>query len=249
MILLYHKVSSNCLNKWYVTTATFRKQMQYLRDVGKKVVPLSSYNQSDESQVVITFDGGYEEMYRTAAPILKEFSYPYEVFVIGNYIGKDNKFDTTQPFERFLTKDELVEMVKTGCHLQWHTNTHRNLSEIKNVDDWIGELTIPEDIVSLDPTGFQFFAYPHGGNIEWQREEVIKRFKGAVYVTTGTGRGPYQYNRETIFEDSDFNFICSGERYKYIVRKSRKIACGFIAMLHCIKEGRVMSAIRNRFLR
>lgn len=126
---------------------------------GKKIVPLSLYDPLNPKHIVITFDGGYEEMMTEGVPLLQEYNYPYVIFVIGNYIGKDNSFDTVEPLENFLSVSQLQKVVMCGRHLQWHTNSHPHISDIKSQNQWIEELTIPEWIKLIDVKGFTHFAY------------------------------------------------------------------------------------------
>lgn len=227
MILLYHKVSRQRKTIWYVTELTFRRQMELLRKSGRIVVPLKDYDPHNKKHVAITFDGGYDEMYDVAVPILKEFGYEYDIFVIGNYIGKDNSFDVVEPLENFLMIPHLKEMVQTGgAHLQWHTNTHKRVDAFTDRQEWISELTIPDWIRDLDPTGFIFFAYPYGGNAQWQYDEVEKRFRGALFVDGGSDFDLYRLNREMIFETTDMRMLLASRIGRLTLRIVRSIKDG-----------------------
>lgn len=227
MILLYHKVSRQKKTIWYVTGETFRYHMEMLKKRGKIVVPLKDYDPHNKKHVVITFDGGYDEMYDVAVPILKEYGYEYDIFVIGDYVGKDNSFDVVEPLENFLTIDHLKEMVRSGgAHLQWHTNSHKSVDAIVGRKEWISELTVPAWIRELDPAGFNFFAYPYGGNAQWQYDEVKARFRGALFVVGGSDTDIYKLNREKIFETSDMAFILASPAEKLLKRAIRSFRDG-----------------------
>ena len=239
MILLYHKISREKKTIWYVTDNAFRKQMQYLRKSGKVVVPLKNYDPSNPRHVAITFDGGYDEMYETAVPILKEFAFEYDIFLIGDYVGKDNSFDTGEPLEKFLSVEHLKEIVATGgAHLQWHTNSHKKVDSISNKADWIAELTIPNWIRDIDRLGFTYFAFPFGGNVDWQFEEVKKRFDGALLVGGGVQNDRYRLSRVVIFEDTDFILLTGSA----VARCLRRVEL-------CIKERRVLKTSLKKMMR
>ena len=68
MILMYHKVAPETPTMWWVSADAFYRQMWELR--GKKVVYLNDYVAGDESNVCITFDGIYDNVYKFAVPIL-----------------------------------------------------------------------------------------------------------------------------------------------------------------------------------
>ena len=92
MILMYHKIYPDSPTMWWVDVDNFYRQMCELKC--RKVVSLDDYDPADPDHVVITFDGVYKNVLTFAAPILKDFGYPFELFVTSDYIGKDNSFDT-----------------------------------------------------------------------------------------------------------------------------------------------------------
>ncbi len=196
MILLYHKIAPKSLTQFWVDSDTFYRHMIELSD--KEVVPLSKYNPQNPKQVVITFDDIYENVYHYAFPILKKCGYPFELFIIGNYIGKRNTFDTIEPPSAFTTKQQLLDMVKGGGKLQWHTATHPNMGEALSEKHILRELLVPEDIKKLDPKGFKWFAYPYGNFTQETRQQVSVQFNGAVSCVQGSDSDTFALNRITV---------------------------------------------------
>ncbi|WP_242202496.1 glycosyltransferase [Aestuariivivens insulae] len=197
---MYHKVYLESPTMWWVTVNNFYRQMVEIS--GKDVVYLDDYDASNENQVVITFDGIYENVLQYAAPILSNFGFPFELFLTSEYIGKDNTFDAVEPLANFVTKDQLAELVKLGGRLQWHTKTHINLKEITDIEIIKDELKIPKDIRDLDKKGFKWFAYPHGEYNQLVLEEVKKQFKGALSCHQGSDDNLYKLNRLTVVNDT-----------------------------------------------
>lgn len=196
MILMYHKIYPNSPTMWWVTVNNFYRQMSEISS--KKVVYLDDYEIGNDEQIVITFDGIYKNVLEFALPILRHFNYPFELFITSDYIGLDNEFDAVEPNSSFANKDELLKLVKYGGRLQWHTQSHTNLKNIREIDDIIKELTIPEHIRMLDSYGFNWFAYPHGEYNDDVVREVKKRFKGAVSCVQGNDNDNFFLNRLTI---------------------------------------------------
>src|SRR3972149_637812 len=113
MILMYHKIALEAPTLWWVTADAFWLQMEQL--LRYTVVPLSNYDPLNPRHVVITFDGVYENVYTYTLPILRRFGYPFELFVIGDMIGKGNEFDQpVEPPARFASVVQLKTMVKHG---------------------------------------------------------------------------------------------------------------------------------------
>jgi GT2 family glycosyltransferase/peptidoglycan/xylan/chitin deacetylase (PgdA/CDA1 family) len=198
MILMYHKVDVKAPTMWWVDVSSFYRQMCLLK--GYRVVYLDDYDPEDADQVVITFDGVYKNVLEYAAPIMSDFHYPFELFISSDWVGLKNKFDFVEPPAQFASRNDLDRMMAMGGRLQWHTRSHPLMKQCRSDSDWSvveQELTIPEDIGAMDPAGFRWFAYPYGEFSEDVRQEVGRRFSGAVSCNQGDDRDMYRLNRVT----------------------------------------------------
>ncbi|PTT77848.1 hypothetical protein DBR42_24625, partial [Pelomonas sp. HMWF004] len=206
MILMYHKVDAEVRSMWWVSADAFRAQMHALKRY--QVVSLADYDPSNGMQAVITFDGVYEDVYRFAFPILKEFGYPFELFVVGDTIGGDNAFDTVEPYARFCTLDQLRKMQAHGGHVQWHTASHPKMAGLSR-EQLEAEIRVPQHLreALAAPGSFDWFAYPHGDHDEQAVALVREHFKGAISVNAGSATDRYQYNRLTMTEAVRFKDV------------------------------------------
>lgn len=203
MILMYHKVERMNYTYWWVSSDAFYRQMASLQ--AYNVVSLADYDPSDPSHVVVTFDGVYENVYRYAYPILKKFKYPFELFVIGDYIGRDNSFDAPEPLCNFANLDQLQQMCADGGTLQWHTRTHQRLNGLQG-DALLGELTPPDALKqAFGKPNWNFFAYPHGECSDIAYNIIRSNFNGALSVEAGDDHDIYKLNRVTCHEGSNFS--------------------------------------------
>lgn len=193
---MYHKVHAEAATIWWVAADAFHRQMLELRN--RKVVYLDDYNPADPQQVVITFDGVYQNVLQFAAPLLHKLGYPFELFVTGNYIGQDNAFDHSEPLANFADTDSLRRLVELGGRLQWHGNAHLNLGEVDDPETIESELAVPEAIRTLDPAGFRWFGYPHGAFNETVLNCVRRRFSGGVSCHQGNHHDRHCLNRLTV---------------------------------------------------
>ena len=114
----------------------------------------SNYNSCDQIerfQGVLTFDGIYRNVLENEH-ILKGREVIF--FVMGDYIGKDNRFDKGMPYEKYCTWDELLYLKeKYNIKFGWHTWSHRDLT------------ILPEsEIIKECTPSFEtdLFAYPYG---------------------------------------------------------------------------------------
>ena len=198
---MYHKVDLEAPTMWWVTVNSFYNQMLELSD--REVVYLDDYDKNNKNQVVITFDGIYDGILKYAAPILKKFNYPFELFLTSGYIALDNTFDVIEPTAKFTSSMELKLLKEFGGRLQWHTKSHINLKEINDFKVINSELDIPNEVAKMDKYGFKWFAYPHGEFNEKVLIEVSKKFKGALSCHQGDD-SIYQLNRITVVNNTSF---------------------------------------------
>jgi peptidoglycan/xylan/chitin deacetylase (PgdA/CDA1 family) len=85
---------------------------------------------------VITFDDGDKSIYRYAFPILKKYGVRAVVFLIVDYIGKDDYWDMALIGGRspHLSWDEIHEMREWGIEFGSHTMSHRNLTKLPQAE-------------------------------------------------------------------------------------------------------------------
>lgn len=125
-VLCYHRLGPG-QSKMVVSPERFEEQMNHLAANGYRVVRLSDLQAFMDGEralparsVVITFDDGYESMYRHAFPVLQRLGFPATMFVYSDFIGARDA----------LTWPQMEEMVRSGLvDLQAHSKTHRNLAE------------------------------------------------------------------------------------------------------------------------
>lgn len=200
MILTYHKIHPENKTIWWVTPDSFYRQMADLRS--KKVVYLDDYDPADPAQAVITFDGVYKDVWKYAVPILRHFGYPFELFVIGQTVGKDNSFDAGEPHAEFADIETLRKMVGAGGRLQWHSWSHARLAGATDLAVYEKELSVPNELRQLCPEGFKWYAYPHGERDEMYRAQVESRFRGALACDDGSDADRYDLHRQTAYDNT-----------------------------------------------
>jgi peptidoglycan/xylan/chitin deacetylase (PgdA/CDA1 family) len=86
----------------------------------------------DGSDIVITFDDGDKTIYEYAFPLLKEYGMKALVFLVTDFVDKQNVWDVSITGKRavHLAWDEIREMHSYGIEFGSHTMTHRNLTRL-----------------------------------------------------------------------------------------------------------------------
>ena len=129
-VLGYHDLSENeTETAMRMHTSKFRKQMAVLRQLGITVISLEDFlawkrgaKSIPEKSVLLTFDDGWKSVYTDALPILKEFGYPFTLYVYKNYVDGGKKA---------LTTPMITELLQQGGSLGSHSVSHPYPATIK----------------------------------------------------------------------------------------------------------------------
>jgi peptidoglycan/xylan/chitin deacetylase (PgdA/CDA1 family) len=127
VILQYHHISSETPPITSISPKDFLQHMSYLRTHDFKIESLPKLMEKIRNKqliadktIVITFDDGYDSVYLNARPILKQFGWPYTVFINPKFV--DDKY------KRHMTWPQLNEIAKEGATLANHTMLHDYLA-------------------------------------------------------------------------------------------------------------------------
>ena len=97
IVLLYHRIARETSDPWSlcVTPEHFVEHLEVLQRFRR--VPLSRIQPSGfrlfgEPQVAITFDDGYADNVRVAAPLLRLYGIPATFFIATGYVGRDIEY-------------------------------------------------------------------------------------------------------------------------------------------------------------
>lgn len=200
-ILMYHYVSelppnADAIRRGLtVEPALFEAQLQYLRDRGYQTVFLRDIIETldtgkplPEKPIVLTFDDGYKDAYTIVFPLLQEYGFVGEFFVLS----------TPPHYEApaYMTWAEMREMAEAGMSIQGHGRDHYDLRN-RSVDFLVYQiLGIKEAVEAHTERQVTFFCYPSGH----YDAQVIKVVASAGYwgaVTTEWGVSLRLDNRYT----------------------------------------------------
>ena len=191
-ILLYHHIlEGKLLNPYSVSMGNFQEQLSYLKDDGYHTISISQLIQAitvgadlPEKSIILTFDDGNENVYLNAFPLMKEFGFIGEVYIIANRINA----------EGFLTREQIEELLSSGWEIGSHGMKHIDL--VLNPEasrDEIGTSKKKiEDMLDIKLTSF---AYPYGKattiTMDWVKQ---------IGYLVGMGLGiSNQHNKENLF--------------------------------------------------
>lgn len=148
--------------------------------------------------LVITFDDGDMSVYRHAFPVLKKHGVRAVVFLIVEYIGKNDLWDITLLGKKsvHLGWDEIYEMMDWGIEFGSHTMSHRNLTTLS--DDEIGyELSESKRILETRIGKVRYISYPF--NRVNAKIVGLARRTGYEYGFGGAGQNDLLIKKEAVY--------------------------------------------------
>lgn len=119
-----------------ISPRQFKKHIQFLVDQGYETHTFANLqsNTIPSKPVIITFDDGYECVYKHAYPILRQAGFKAVVFVVAGYINDWNRWDTNLGKIRFrhLSADQIRGLSQAGWEIGSHSVNHRPLPYLNN---------------------------------------------------------------------------------------------------------------------
>ena len=200
----------------YTPPKRFAKQMTYLKRRGFIFYTAAELMESfrkngkfPERGLAITFDDGCMDNYINAFPVLRELRIKATMFVVPSCIGETNSktLPAGEPPRPHFTREQMLEMSKSGVEFGSHSMNHRLLHEIPlnearyEIESAKGHL---EDLLQQP---CKTFAYPAG----YFTPEVERVIENAGHICAfSTTYGPqdpldlYAINRTEIFRRDRF---------------------------------------------
>lgn len=186
VIVLFHRVDDELKgNPISCTSDEFRQFAGFFRRYFEVVSLEDFLDQVEEGEslagkVAITFDDGYLDNHRTAAPILEELGLPACFFITTGFIGTERVpwWDEELGIRsRWMSWSDVSDLAQRGFELGAHTVNHPDLGKLE------GEAAVAEIQDSREAlerrTGQSIpcFSYPFGRRdqiTEWNRDAVRK---------------------------------------------------------------------------
>ena len=168
VILQYHHIDSDTPASTSTDPELFAQHLEIIEQQNFTVVSLPellaappAVNTKDR-RVAITFDDGYDSVYRQAFPLLKQRGWPFTVFV--------NTRPLDENWRGFSTWEQLREMARHGASIANHTVSHAHLlARLDGEDDSQWRQRITQDIQQAEARIFEetgqshrILAYPFG---------------------------------------------------------------------------------------
>jgi peptidoglycan/xylan/chitin deacetylase (PgdA/CDA1 family) len=169
-VLFYHRVADVFRNDWTMPTATFAKQIHWLKE-RFDIVSLEDAQRRIASgrncrpTVCLTFDDGYAENMDFALPLLLSEKIPFTYFVSTNHVFGNRPFPhdvaAGQPLEP-ISLSQLRELAAAGVEIGAHNRNHIHLGVVSSdeiLDEIVGS---KHDLEQALEREIRYFAFPYG---------------------------------------------------------------------------------------
>lgn len=169
VLLQYHHVSNHSPASTSLSLEAFTEHMLYLHDNDFSILPLEDVINRLQAglplpnkSAVITFDDAYRSVYTNAFPLLREYNWPFTIFVSPGLITNNSSL--------YLNWEQINEMADAGATIANHTVTHLHLLEVlseESEDQWLqrieAEIIQAEtEIKEQTQQNHKILAYPYG---------------------------------------------------------------------------------------
>ncbi len=227
-ILMYHRVADNVAGfappTWNVTPLAFRRQLEGLLARGYRAWPLRQLVEMSAEGIapppksfVITFDDGYESLYRNAWPVLQSLNIPATIFLPTAYLDSPEPFPcddwegagaSSVPAHswRIMSTEQCREMMAGGLiDFGAHTHTHERF--LGKREAFAHDLELCLDVLR-ERFGIESpaFAFPFGANspelIETARSAGVSCCMSTRPTRVRPGDDPFSWGRFDV-EDRD----------------------------------------------
>jgi peptidoglycan/xylan/chitin deacetylase (PgdA/CDA1 family) len=147
-ILCYHKIDTRFeLGFTQIEPRVFRHQVETLARAGYRALGTAELLQRlagpapPGPEAVFTFDDGYAGLARHAFPVLADHGFRALVFVISDYVGRDNDWDVQYGWRRFahLDWDDLARWQEKGIEVHSHGASHARLT-------WLSDAQVADEL-------------------------------------------------------------------------------------------------------
>ena len=213
-VLMYHMIGNEPGNAAIMTEANLRIQMNYLRDHGYHPITMQELYDYvtkgaplPEKPVCITFDDGYLDSYTIVYPLMKEYGFPWTLFLITDDVGK--------PYNR-MTWDQLKEMANShAVTIASHTLSHPKLHNLATRAEKEKEIVEANKALKYQ-LGIDnvWLAYPYG-DYDDEVIDICKKAGIKMAVTTDAGRvhvGSFPYDLKRAYIGNDISIARFSER-------------------------------------
>jgi peptidoglycan/xylan/chitin deacetylase (PgdA/CDA1 family) len=220
LVLSYHDISDAPTTNFSVSEETFKAHMGFLKHAGYHFISLESLGgwwdgsiKLPPRSVLVTFDDGNRSDYDTAFPILKEYGFPGNLFLLSDPVAYRASSLSTR---------HIKEMSQSGFAMGSHGVSHQSLVGLDAATLRSEIRGSKKQLESGFGRKIHFFAYPYG-NFDAIVAEAVKSsgYQGAFTTIPGINyrnTNPFELRRVVVgrqFSLEIFKKAVNGDKVLY----------------------------------
>jgi len=140
-ILMYHRIASDSVpenRRWTTTPEEFEQQLAWLDEHHYSSVSIDEWAAAAAEdlpmhgrRVILTFDDGYQDFADHACPLLEEYGFRAELFIVTGRVGATNDWERlAAPRYRLMDWSTIDALPRRTVRIGSHTETHPLLTAL-----------------------------------------------------------------------------------------------------------------------
>jgi len=217
-VLMYHKIPEQPIesqHKIFVTRNDFKKHLDFFKSRGFKTLTFSelalfrtgkkSFSEFPKKPLILTFDDGYRDNLVNASPLLQQYNYRAQLFLLADSKVNHNQWDSsgTEPSHEIISGAEREKWLNSQFEIGSHGFSHRKITELSDAEA-LNELSLSKSSLE-EELGIKInsFAFTYG--VTSNQAAELAQVAGYDYaLNTDSGgmlleESPYAIFRANIF--------------------------------------------------
>ena len=200
-VIMYHRFGESRFPSTNVTIEQFESHLEFISQGDYNVVPLlhiietlQSGGELNDKTLAITIDDAYLSVYTEAWPRLKEYNFPFTIFIATDPV--DNNL------RNYMNWNQIRELQDSGVIIGSQTKSHPHMHRLSPIKVEL-EIALSNERF-LEETGQypQLFAYPYG---EYSLD-VVKAVEDAGFIAAFGQNSGVLFAEDNMFELPRFAF-------------------------------------------
>jgi len=216
IVLVYHRFDEQKHPSTSISSQNFYEQLHYLKKNNYNVLPASRlidffYNGYDlpPKSVFITIDDAFKSFYENAFPLLKNFDFPFSVFLSTGFVNKNRIND-------FMDWDMLNELKKNKGEIYNHSDKHKSFIDYTSTDLIKDIETAEKKIEDNLGKSHKIISYPYGES-NASVKDIVKGLGYKIAFSQHSSPLHFKENKYNLPRFSINNKYGSLERFAQII--------------------------------
>ena len=245
VVLVYHRFDEKKYPSTSISSQNFNEQLQYLKKNNYNVLPVSRlidffYDGYDlpPKSVFITIDDAFKSFYENAFPLLKNYNFPFSVFLSTGFVNKNRTSD-------FMDWKMLDELKKNKGEIYNHSDKHKSFIEYPSTDLIKDIETAEKKIEKNLGKSHKIISYPYGESNTFVRD-IVKGLGYKIAFSQHSSPLHFKENKYNLPRFSINDKYGSLERFSQIIN-TRPMNISFVEIINDEKNNSFQLNLKTEF--